>query len=67
MATTRDGTFWAPVSSIKDFTLKFEEVIFSLVLSTAFAALSPFTYHYYSHQPLYVRKSALFWAKLVSH
>lgn len=50
-----------------DFTLKFEDVVFSISLSSAFVALSVFFLVYFWLQPLYVRRSFVLFIKLASH
>ncbi len=63
---TADRAFWARVGSLFDFTLKFEEVILSVSLSSAFVAVSPlFICYYYFWRPRYVSSGPLLWAKLV--
>ncbi|TQV89952.1 ABC multidrug transporter [Cordyceps javanica] len=64
---TADRAFWARVGSLFDFTLKFEEVIFSISLSSAFAAISPFFIcYYYFWRPRYIASGPLLWAKLLT-
>lgn len=64
--TTADRAFWAQVGSLFDFTLKFEEIILSISISSAFTALSPFLIcYYYFWQPRYISSGPLLWAKLV--
>ncbi|KAJ3495175.1 hypothetical protein NLG97_g3579 [Lecanicillium saksenae] len=64
-SSAADRAFWARVGSRFDFTLRFEEIIFSLSLSSVFAAISPFfiCYYYYC-KPRYVSSGPLLWAKL---
>ncbi|ATY61624.1 ABC multidrug [Cordyceps militaris] len=67
MASTlpADEAFWARVGSLFDFTLKFEEMVLSISLSSAFAAISPFFIcHYCFWQPRCVSSGPLLWVKL---
>lgn len=66
MATSADSYFWEPIASLFDFTLKFEETIFSLVVSSLVVAASPTIIRHYFRQTIVARDGLLFWAKLVS-
>lgn len=61
-----DRVFWGSLGSRFDFTLKFEEVVFDISLSSAVIAILPFFFFYYYFEPVYIRRGALLWAKLVS-
>ncbi|KAJ4148454.1 hypothetical protein LMH87_002921 [Akanthomyces muscarius] len=64
MATFSDQAFWGSTTSRFDFTLKFEESIFSLALSACLVLASIFAGFHYCKAPLYVQKTALLWTKL---
>lgn len=66
MATNADGAFWAPISSIFDFTLKFEETIFDIAVSSVVAIFAVFLFRHYYKQPVVARGGILLWTKLVS-
>lgn len=65
MATYTDEAFWAPIGSIFDLTLKFEEIIFSLSFSSAAIVLSFFLFSHYWQKPVCARDGALLGVKLV--
>lgn len=67
MATRADMRFWGPISHIFDFTLKFEETIFGIALSSIVVAALPFVLYYRLRRPLQARNGLLLAAKLVSH
>lgn len=61
-----DRTFWPPIASIFDFTLHFEEYIFTIAPSAIAIALIACMLFYYMRKPTLVRNGALLWFKLVS-
>ncbi|KAJ3493276.1 hypothetical protein NLG97_g4832 [Lecanicillium saksenae] len=64
MATNADGAFWAPIASIFDFTLKFEETIFGIAVSAVVLLLAPFIFWHYFKKPVYARGGILLGIKL---
>ncbi|KAJ6788206.1 hypothetical protein PWT90_02171 [Aphanocladium album] len=66
MATNADGAFWAPISPIFDFTLKFEETIFGIVVSTVVVLFAPSLFWHYFKKPIYARGGMLLGAKLAT-
>lgn len=61
-----DQAFWPPIASIFDFTLKFEESIFTIAPSAVAIIFIACMLFYYLRQPTLVRNGLLFWLKLVS-
>ncbi|KAH8710453.1 ABC transporter atnG [Beauveria bassiana] len=64
MAVFADEAFWSTDGPRFDFTIKFEDTIFSLSLSGCFAIASILSYFYFCKTPIYVRTTALLWTKL---
>ncbi|KAJ6788087.1 hypothetical protein PWT90_02534 [Aphanocladium album] len=65
MASLNDQVFWRSDGHMRDFTLKFEEIIFSLALSSCVVIVSPWACRYYFQRPACLRMSMLLYAKLV--
>lgn len=65
-ALTADSLFWDPLVYLFDFTLRFEEIILQLIPSALAISASIAWYSHYRHEPAYIRRSPLLWAKLVS-
>lgn len=65
-ALSSDQAFWASEGTIFDFTLKFEDVVLSISLSSAFIALSVFSLVYFHLQPVYIRRNSVLFIKLAS-
>lgn len=61
-----DRAFWPPIARIFDFTLKFEESIFSIAPSGLAILVIACMVFYYLRKPTVVRKGLLLWLKLVS-
>ncbi|KGQ10238.1 Canalicular multispecific organic anion transporter 2 [Beauveria bassiana D1-5] len=66
MASSRDEAFWAPIGSIFDLTLKFEQIVFSLSFSSLAVLLSIFLFRHYYQKPVYARNGMLLGAKLAT-
>ncbi len=49
-----------------DLTLLFEHAILTIIPTILLIIAAPFHIHYYSRQPLLVRRGSLYWLKLVS-
>lgn len=64
--SSNDNAFWRPLRGITDLSLKFEETIFDLTLSSILIALSPVIIFHYLRQPVRIRRSVLLWTKIVS-
>ncbi|KAJ6788053.1 hypothetical protein PWT90_09274 [Aphanocladium album] len=61
-----DRAFWPPIAAIFDFTLKFEEYIFTITPSTiAIVTFSCMLFHYMRRRTL-VRNGLILWLKLLS-
>ncbi|KAJ3497209.1 hypothetical protein NLG97_g2075 [Lecanicillium saksenae] len=63
-APPSDEAFWAHDDSIFDFTLKFEDIILSISLSSIFSVGCVFFFCYFYLQPLYVGRSFVLFTKL---
>lgn len=61
-----DQAFWPPIASIFDFTLKFEESIFTIAPSGVAIIFTACMLFYYSRERTLVRNGLLLWLKLVS-
>ncbi|XWX02281.1 hypothetical protein V2A60_010317 [Cordyceps javanica] len=65
-AFTSDHLFWDPLVYIFDFTLRFEEIILQLIPSVLAIGACVVWYNHYRHEPVYIRSSALLWAKVTT-
>ncbi|KAJ2968541.1 hypothetical protein NQ176_g9129 [Zarea fungicola] len=60
-----DRAFWPPIPSLFDFTLKFEESIFTIAPSAVALIFIPCMIVYYLRKEVVVRRSQLLWFKLL--
>lgn len=67
MQLPEDGSLGPLVSSISDFSLRFEEVVLRLLPSGSFLFFVSATVLYYRQRPARIRYSRLLWIKLVRH
>ncbi|OAA36506.1 hypothetical protein BBO_08088 [Beauveria brongniartii RCEF 3172] len=64
MAVLADEAFWSTDGPRFDFTIKFEDTIFSLGLSGCLVIASVLSCFHFCKTPIYVRTTALLWTKL---
>ncbi|XWW92334.1 hypothetical protein V2A60_000257 [Cordyceps javanica] len=64
MAAIADQEFWPAHRQLFDFTFKFEEIVFGLLLSSCVLVLALWLCWSYTRRPACVRQNALLYAKL---
>ncbi|KAJ3490638.1 hypothetical protein NLG97_g5745 [Lecanicillium saksenae] len=62
-----DQWFWPSefLASIWDFSLNFEDFVLDILPAASWTILTPLIHYYYINQPVYIRRSAVLWLKLL--